>query len=95
MLMLNMLLSVPMEARVWSGVGWSEGSPGQKLQDLHQKLVDLKMDMQKLNDEAGGQLLFVSTKCTVNVLKFQTLSSFYFQIKCWLSGLEFTKCLSE
>ena len=62
--MLNILLSVPMEARVWSGVGWSEGSPGQKLQDLHQKLVDLKMDMQKLNDEAGGQLLFVSTKCT-------------------------------
>ena len=59
-----MLLSVPMEARVWSGVGWSEGSPGQKLQDLHQKLVDLKMDMQKLNDEAGGQLLFVSTKRT-------------------------------
>ena len=62
--MFNMLLSVPMEARVWSGVGWSEGSPGQKLQDLHQKLVDLKMDMQKLNDEAGGQLLFVSTKST-------------------------------
>ena len=50
-----------MEPRVWSGVSWSEGSPGQKLQDLHQKLVDLKTDMQKLNDEAGGQLLFVST----------------------------------
>ena len=55
------LFPVPMEPRVWSGVSWSEGSPGQKLQDLHQKLVDLKIDMQKLNDEAGGQLLFVST----------------------------------
>ena len=27
---------------------------------------------------------------TVNVLKFKTLSSFCSQIKCWLSGLEFT-----
>ena len=31
----------------------------------------------------------------VNVLKFQTLFSFCFQIKFLLSGLEFTKCLSE
>ena len=34
-------------------------------------------------------------KVTVNVIKFQTLGSFYSQTKCWLSGLEFTKCLSE
>ena len=27
--------------------------------------------------------------CTVTVLKFQTLFSFCFQIKCWLLGLEF------
>ena len=31
----------------------------------------------------------------VYVLKFQTLFSFCFQTKCWLSRLEFTKCLSE
>ena len=50
-----------MEARSWSGVGWSEGSPDQKLQDLHHKLVNLKDDMTKLNEESGGQLLFVSS----------------------------------
>ena len=32
---------------------------------------------------------------TVNVLKFQTLFSFCFQLKCGLSRLEFTKYLSE
>ena len=32
---------------------------------------------------------------TVNVLKFRTLYSFCSQLKCWHSGLEFTKCLSE
>ena len=52
---------VPMEARSWSGVSWSEGSPDQKLQDLHYKLVNLKDDMTKLNEESGGQLLFVSS----------------------------------
>ena len=31
----------------------------------------------------------------VNVLKFQTLFSFFSQIKCWLSGLVVIKCLSE
>ena len=31
----------------------------------------------------------------VNVLKFRTTFSFYSQIKCWISGLEFTKCLSK
>ena len=31
----------------------------------------------------------------VYVLKFQTLFFFYSQVKCWLSGLEFTKCLCE
>ena len=30
-----------------------------------------------------------------NVLKFWTLFSFWFQIKCWLPGLKFTKCLSK
>ena len=55
-----------MEPRVWSGVRWSEGNPEQKLQDLHQKLLDLKTDMTKLNDEAGGQLLFVSTIIALN-----------------------------
>ena len=43
-------------------------------------------------------LLLVQLKCmsnTVNVLKCQTLFSFCFQIKCWVSGLEFTECLSE
>ena len=35
-------------------------------------------------------------RSVVNVLKFRTLISFCFQIKCCrLSGLEFTKCLSE
>ena len=32
---------------------------------------------------------------TVNVLKFRTLFSFCSEIKCWFSGLKFTKCLSE
>ena len=31
----------------------------------------------------------------VIVLKFGTLSVFCSLIKCWLSGLEFTKCISE
>ena len=31
----------------------------------------------------------------VNILKFELFSLSVFQIKCWLSGLEFTKCLSE
>ena len=31
----------------------------------------------------------------VNVLIFQTLFSFCSEIKCWLSGLELTKCSSE
>ena len=31
----------------------------------------------------------------VNVLKFQTLFSFGSKIKCWSSGMEFTKCLLE
>ncbi|XP_053394858.1 titin homolog [Mercenaria mercenaria] len=52
-----MSLNVPMDARSWSGVGWSEtGSKNVEL--LHQKLVDLKIEMQKLNDDNGGQLLF-------------------------------------
>ena len=32
---------------------------------------------------------------TVNVLKFRTLFSFCSQIKCWYSGLEFTKCCQK
>ena len=32
---------------------------------------------------------------TVNVLKFGTPLSFFSQMKCWLSRLEFTKCMSE
>ena len=32
---------------------------------------------------------------TVNVLKFQAIFTFFSQIKCWLSGLELIKCLSE
>ena len=31
----------------------------------------------------------------VNVLKFLTLVSFHFLIKCCFSGIDFTKCLSE
>ena len=31
------------------------------------------------------------TTSTVNILKFRTLSTFYSQIKCWLSGLQLTK----
>ena len=34
-------------------------------------------------------------KVTVNVIKFQTLFLFLFSIKCWLSGLDFKKFLSE
>ena len=30
-----------------------------------------------------------------NLLEFQTPFSFCSERKCWLSGLEFTKCLSE
>ena len=33
--------------------------------------------------------------CTVNVLDFRTLYSIFTNIKRWLSGLEFTKCLPE
>ena len=33
--------------------------------------------------------------CMVNIIKFQTLSYCCSQLKCWLSGPEFTKCLSE
>ena len=40
-------------------------------------------------------LLLQGIKGTVNVLKFLTFSFFYSQIKCWFSGLKFTKCLSE
>ena len=32
---------------------------------------------------------------TENIVKFQTLFFFCSQRKCWLSRLEFTKCLSE
>ena len=32
---------------------------------------------------------------TVNVLKFRTHFFFCSHLKCWLSGLELTKCLSE
>ena len=32
----------------------------------------------------------VQSVSTINILKVQTLISFYSQIKCWLSGLEFT-----
>ena len=34
-------------------------------------------------------------KYTVNVLKFRTLFSFCSRIKCWFSGLELAKCLSN
>ena len=33
--------------------------------------------------------------CRVNVLKFRKLFCFCSHIKCWFSGLELTKCLSE
>ena len=35
------------------------------------------------------------TMITVNDLNLRTISSFCSQIKCWLSGLEFTKCLPQ
>lgn len=48
-----------MDPQGWSGVGWSEMG-GKDIELLHQKLVDLKEEMQKLNDDNGGQLIFVS-----------------------------------
>ena len=43
-----------------------------------------------------SQVLFhISFVITVNALKFRTLFSLCSQIKCWLSGLEVTKGLSE
>jgi len=55
------LFIVPMDGQSWSGIGWS-GRDGvdNSIQSIHQKLVDLKTEMQKLNDDSGGQLLFVS-----------------------------------
>ena len=38
---------------------------------------------------------FLQTNGMVNVLKFQTLYYISFLLKSWLSGLKFTKCLSE
>lgn len=51
-----------MDNQSWSGVGWSERGGGMdtRIQAIHQKLVDLKAEMQKLSDDSGGQLLFVS-----------------------------------
>jgi hypothetical protein len=48
-----------MDNRCWSGVTWSE-TGNEQVKGLHQKLVDLKIEMQKLNEDNGGQLLFVS-----------------------------------
>lgn len=54
-------LVAPVDSERWPGVDWS-GKPGvdNSIQAIHQKLVDLKSEMQKLNEESGGLLLFVS-----------------------------------
>ena len=47
----------------------------------------------------GKEIVYICFKHvygpTINVLKFRTLFPFCHLIKCWLSGLEFTKCMSE
>ena len=58
---------------------------------------------QKTNVRVGPRLAKLSESahaywpCTVNVLKFQTLFTFFSQIKCWSSegSLELIKCMSE
>ena len=56
------------------------------------QLAILRQEIQLLQQEL---LDFKSVSSTVNVLKFQTFYSFFTQIKHWLSGREFIKCLSE
>ncbi|XP_062603723.1 uncharacterized protein LOC134265519, partial [Saccostrea cucullata] len=46
----------------WMGLNWCQNKlaalSDQKFHDLHRKLVDLKAEFQKLNQESGGQLVF-------------------------------------
>ncbi|XP_061174975.1 uncharacterized protein LOC133184124 isoform X2 [Saccostrea echinata] len=46
----------------WLGLNWGQNKlaalSDQKFCDLHRKLVDLKAEFQKLNQESGGQLVF-------------------------------------
>ena len=57
----KIFISVPMDARVWSGIKWGENMDASNIQSLHIRLVDLKEEMEKLNEDTGGQLLFVSS----------------------------------
>lgn len=50
-----------MDPHNWSGIAWCEqGSRNKNIESIHQKLVDLKLEIDKLSEDAGGQLLFVS-----------------------------------
>ncbi|XP_052778199.1 uncharacterized protein LOC128215553 isoform X2 [Mya arenaria] len=54
-----MALNVPLDTGSWMGMGWSEGEGlDSGVISLHKKLVDLKLEMEKLNEDSGGQLLF-------------------------------------
>ena len=50
-----------MDNNAWSGLEWvKKDDLDPDIEVIHKKLVDLKAEMQKLNGETGGQLLFVS-----------------------------------
>ncbi|XP_052248907.1 uncharacterized protein LOC127856627 isoform X2 [Dreissena polymorpha] len=54
-----MSLNVPMDNNAWSGLEWvKKDDLDPDIEVIHKKLVDLKAEMQKLNGETGGQLLF-------------------------------------
>ena len=54
----------PEEYSQWLGAGWKDeqvlSSDNPQFLRLHKKLVDLKKEMQKLNGDVGGRLMFVS-----------------------------------
>lgn len=74
----------PEEYNQWLGAGWKDeevlSSDNPQFLRLHKKLVDLKREMQKLNGEVGGRLMFVSFTKTTG------LSTYIFQRDCTQSA---------
>jgi hypothetical protein len=81
----------------WIGVNWSQSKfetlSDQKFRDLHRKLVELKSEFQKLNSEAGGCLVFVSSVIWWRVYHARLFRSTHWSdqiVKCvcvWLVSL--------
>lgn len=55
----------------WVGLNWGQDKLTSlndlKFRDLHRKLVDLRSEFHKLNQNPGGQLVFVSTVFYIEV----------------------------